>query len=123
MKHLLKVSSLQNLPETRPLVAVDNEGNLFGEKESSQQQLINFTIDGTPYQAENGMIWSDWATNPTYNTDGWFIQYNLIYKNTDGWEIWVCYENEQYEQRAGEAARSSEQIRSGYSYYCKRKSQ
>ena len=31
MKHILKVTSLQNLPETRPIIVMDNEGNLFGE--------------------------------------------------------------------------------------------
>ena len=31
MKHILKVASLQNLPSTRPIIAMDDEGNLFGE--------------------------------------------------------------------------------------------
>lgn len=28
MKHVIKVASLENLPSTKPLVAMDNEGNL-----------------------------------------------------------------------------------------------
>lgn len=31
--------------------------------------LINFTIDGVTYQAENGMTWLDWC-NSDYNTNG-----------------------------------------------------
>lgn len=31
--------------------------------------LINFTVDGVTYQAENGMTWLDWC-NSDYNTDG-----------------------------------------------------
>ena len=28
MKHIIKVETLQNLPETRPLIAMDNNGDL-----------------------------------------------------------------------------------------------
>lgn len=31
--------------------------------------LISFTIDGTSYQAEDGMTWEEWISSP-YNTDG-----------------------------------------------------
>ena len=34
--------------------------------------LINFTIDGTSYQAEEGMTWEEWV-NSSYNTDGFII--------------------------------------------------
>ena len=41
--------------------------------------IINFTIDGTPYQAEEGMTWAEWVADPAYNTVGfekdgeWYI--------------------------------------------------
>ena len=31
--------------------------------------MINFTIDGTAYQAEEGMTWAEWVVSP-YNNDG-----------------------------------------------------
>ena len=31
--------------------------------------MINFTIDGTSYQAEEGMTWAQWVVSP-YNNDG-----------------------------------------------------
>ena len=31
--------------------------------------MINFTIDGTSYQAEEGMTWAEWVVSP-YNNDG-----------------------------------------------------
>ena len=31
--------------------------------------MISFTIDGTAYQAEEGMTWAEWAVSP-YNNDG-----------------------------------------------------
>jgi hypothetical protein len=36
-------------------------------------QLITFTIDGTEYQAEEGMTWYEWV-NSKYNNAGWFIE-------------------------------------------------
>ena len=33
---------------------------------------ITFTIDGTSYQAEEGMIWTQWV-NSNYNTGGFYI--------------------------------------------------
>ena len=41
--------------------------------------MINFTIDGTSYQAEAGMTWAEWVADPAYNTVGfekdgeWYI--------------------------------------------------
>ena len=34
---------------------------------ASEVALISFTIDATPYQAEKGMTWYEWA-NSDYNT-------------------------------------------------------
>ena len=39
--------------------------------------LINFTIDGTAYQAEEGMTWQEWV-NSSYNTDGYYVLGNII---------------------------------------------
>lgn len=36
------------------------------------QSLIPFTIDGTQYQAEDGMTWAEWCESE-YNTGGWSI--------------------------------------------------
>ena len=34
--------------------------------------LISFTIDGTSYQAEDGMTWAQWV-NSSYNTGGFTV--------------------------------------------------
>ena len=34
---------------------------------------INFTIDGTSYEADECMTWEQWV-NSAYNTDGFFIR-------------------------------------------------
>ena len=34
-------------------------------------KLITFTIDGTTYQAIDGMTWGEWLVS-SYNTDGFF---------------------------------------------------
>lgn len=34
--------------------------------------LISFTIDGTEYQAEEGMTWGEWVESE-YNTDGCYV--------------------------------------------------
>ena len=34
--------------------------------------LIDFTVEGIAYQAEDGMTWGEWIASP-YNTDGFFI--------------------------------------------------
>ena len=40
----------------------------------SSVALISFTIDGTGYQAEEGMKWGDWCVSE-YNTGGFEIRY------------------------------------------------
>ena len=41
--------------------------------------IINFTIEGTSYQADEGMTWAEWVADPAYNTVGfekdgeWYI--------------------------------------------------
>ena len=41
-------------------------------------KLITFTIDGTTYQAIDGMTWGEWV-NSKYNTIGAYIQNEFIY--------------------------------------------
>ena len=43
------------------------------EPEEEEVNLITFTIDGTEYQAEEGMTWGEWV-NSEYNT----LNINLI---------------------------------------------
>ena len=46
---------------------------------NAPKTIINFTIDGTSYQAEAGMTWAEWVADPAYNTVGlekdgeWYI--------------------------------------------------
>ena len=41
--------------------------------------MINFTIDGTSYQAEEGMTWGDWV-NSEYDNDEFRVDINAIKK-------------------------------------------
>lgn len=43
-------------------------------------KLITFTIDGTTYQAMNGMTWGEWVDSE-YNTGGFSIISGNIVKN------------------------------------------
>ena len=40
--------------------------------ESAGASLITFTIDGREYQAEEGMLWWEWAESE-YDTDGYML--------------------------------------------------
>ena len=40
--------------------------------------LISFTIDGTTYQAEEGMTYAEWVDS-SYNTDGYYTSGNRLY--------------------------------------------
>lgn len=63
---------------------------VVNDGEESGGDLINFTIGGTSYQAEEGMTWSEW-TNSSYNTDGYYhdkdddsirdLRYNFVGTN------------------------------------------
>ena len=44
--------------------------------------LINFTIGGVSYQAEQDMTWEEWC-NSSYNTGGFYISRDIIC-TTDG---------------------------------------
>lgn len=43
-------------------------------------KLITFTIDGTTYQAIDGMTWGEWV-NSEYNTGGFSISNNAVIKD------------------------------------------
>lgn len=45
----------------------------YSQQEPSSARLINFTINGTAYQAEEGMTWQQWV-NSSYNTYGCTIE-------------------------------------------------
>lgn len=69
--------------------------------------LIEFTIDGTTYQAVEGMTWGEWVESE-YNTDGWevYVSEGWIKKpNGDT----ICLQNE-------EKVHADEVIMSDYKY-------
>ena len=39
--------------------------------------LISFTINGTSYQADEGMTWAEWCES-AYNNGGWFISGTMV---------------------------------------------
>ena len=54
-----------------------------------ETNLITFTIDGTEYQAEEGMTLEQWV-NSGYNTDGYFIAYDKYIRkryNNQDWTV------------------------------------
>ena len=57
-------------------------------KAGSAPKLINFTIDGTPYQAEEGMTWGGWLESP-FNTYRFYIGDNdwIFTKNQPGYIV------------------------------------
>ncbi len=40
--------------------------------------LISFTIAGTTYQAISGMTWGEWVADTNYNTDGYYINGEMV---------------------------------------------
>lgn len=46
----------------------------------NETNIITFTVDGTEYQAEEGMTWAKWCDS-SYNTDGFFVLNNKITKS------------------------------------------
>ena len=49
--------------------------------DGEEANLITFTIDGTEYQAEEGMMWGEWIRSE-YNTDGYVIVDTHVEDNT-----------------------------------------
>lgn len=60
MKHIIKVESLENLPSTRPLIAMDNEGNLFSESLKEPELYIDLELP-------SGTLWANYnlGVDPT----------------------------------------------------------
>lgn len=55
--------------------------------------IINFTIEGISYQAEEGMTWLDWI-NSKYNTDGYYQEgyvTNIVYAPQENYGFTVVY--------------------------------
>ena len=62
----------------------------FSSIESLGGNLITFAIDGTVYQAEEGMTWEEWV-NSKYNSDGYSTtMFGQIANNSGNY---VCYKN------------------------------
>ena len=55
-----------------------------GEVEEEEPTLISFTIDGTTYQAEEGMTWGDWVVDSQYNTGNFAVQSTGWISNDNG---------------------------------------
>lgn len=68
-------------------VAYDGNGNT--DSGSSPGESITFTIEGTEYQAVEGMTWEEWI-NSEYNTDGYYINESYVYNG----EKYVWCEND-----------------------------
>ena len=47
-------------------------GNVIWQKPSENANLISFTIEGTTYQAVDGMTWDEWVYSE-YNTGGFYL--------------------------------------------------
>ena len=45
-------------------------------------ELISFTINNMPYEAEKGMTWAEWC-NSSYNTGGWHLRDGGVATGTD----------------------------------------
>ena len=54
------------------------EGWTVEDYVDNSSNLITFTIDGTEYQAEEGMTWGEWVESEYNNTDKYFISYGFV---------------------------------------------
>ena len=82
------IDSETNLPVT-PDMPIDSnieykDESYIGDSDNGSDSgsdnsatLITFTIDGTTYQAEEGMTWDEWMANTIYNIDGYQRHCNL----------------------------------------------
>lgn len=57
-----------------------------GESGGETGSLISFTIDGTAYQAEDGMTWEQWVES-SYNTDGYRLRIGHFVASSNGWYV------------------------------------
>ena len=63
MKHILKVASLENLPSIRPLIAMDDNGNLFGEG-----LPVGPTIEMVDLGLTSGRLWAKYNLGASSET-------------------------------------------------------
>ena len=56
---------------------------VYNDGEEPGGNLITFTVDGTEYQAEEGMTWGVWC-NSSYNTLNCFVSGSRVYYNKSG---------------------------------------
>ena len=74
-------------------------------------KLITFTIDGTTYQAIDGMTWGEWC-NSDYNAEGFYIYNSYVFFNTGK----KCISNNQSSSSLN-AAKSTDVILVSHEYY------
>ena len=68
MENVVKAGLAENkITDTDWDITVSDTGVTVSKKETSDVVLITFTINGTSYQAEEGMIWTKWVAS-SYNT-------------------------------------------------------
>ena len=75
-------------------------------------KLITFTIDGTTYQAIDGMTWGEWC-NSDYNAEGFYIYNSYVFFNTGK----KCISNDQSTSSSLNAAKSTDVILASHAYY------
>jgi hypothetical protein len=68
---------LDGVNGVRPVVTISKQTL---ENLDSSVSLISFTIEGTTYQAVEGMTWREWVESE-YNTDGYFIQDQEVHRS------------------------------------------
>ena len=54
------------------------EKSIYVESSTTTPPLIEFTIDGTTYQAVEGMTWAEWVESE-YNTGGYCISSDSVF--------------------------------------------
>ena len=69
----------------RPVIVISKTLLNIAYNSSEVKELIEFTIDGVTYQAEEGMTWGEWIDSE-YNSDGFtFNEYGFV--SSDGWHL------------------------------------
>lgn len=82
-------------------------------EEYSEVTLITFTIDGTSYQAEEGMTWSEWIDSD-YNTDDtWIIYTNGYIQKSDETDHTMRVASE---ETVASSVKSTDEIFANHSY-------
>lgn len=77
----------------------------------SEPTLISFTIDGTSYQAEEGMTWTEWVDSK-YNVDGFGSGGGSVTNSDDADMRYVCTTSD-----SADTVNSNDVIQKDYEYY------